>query len=84
MKKIQNALLLSCIKVTELLEKKKVIPLNIFENVRLKIHLSMCKACQSYVHQSDAMDEMFEKLGNKLEDNDIEIFQKKLTEKIKE
>lgn len=56
-------LFLSCLKVTELIEKSKIIPLSQIEIIRLKIHLSMCNACDTYRQQSDALDNM---LGNLL------------------
>lgn len=58
MKKLKNALLLSCKKVTQLIEKRKLFGnLSWVQQLQLKMHVSMCKACQNYMHQSDILDE---------------------------
>ncbi len=50
--RIMNFLFLSCHKSTELIEKKIERKLSFFEEIRLKMHLSMCKACSSFRKQS--------------------------------
>jgi hypothetical protein len=82
MKNLQNKLFLSCLKVTELLEKREIIPLNLLEKIRLRVHLSMCKACHAYEKQSETIDALFEKLGNSLDEDEIASSQKRLTEKL--
>jgi hypothetical protein len=52
MKKIMNIFFLSCLKASELIEKKIHFKLSITENIRLKIHKSMCDACTRYEKQS--------------------------------
>ena len=45
-----------------LIEKQKIFGrLSAMRSLQLKIHLSMCKACQSYVKQSNAIDKGLEK-----------------------
>ena len=46
----------SCKKATEMVEKKNVVGLNFSENLKLKLHLSICKACKSYQKQSVLID----------------------------
>lgn len=51
-----NILVLSCKKATELIEKRSMTKLNILDRIQLKIHLSMCKACNQYSKQSEFID----------------------------
>lgn len=50
---------LSCKKTTELVEQQWFVKLGFLENLKLKIHLSICKACCSYHEQSKAIDYFF-------------------------
>ncbi|MCF8224752.1 MAG: hypothetical protein K9J30_02610 [Bacteroidales bacterium] len=52
MKKIMHRLFLSCLKATELIEKKMHFQLSTKERVQLKMHKMMCGACSSYEKQS--------------------------------
>lgn len=52
MKKIMHKLFLSCLKATELVEKKMHFGLTTRERLQLKIHKMMCDACSSYEKQS--------------------------------
>lgn len=52
MKKIMHILFLSCLKATELIEKKIHFSLSAKETIQLKIHKTMCEACSSYEKQS--------------------------------
>lgn len=52
MKKIMHILLLSCLKATELIEKKMNFKLGFTEKMQLKVHKMMCSACSNYEKQS--------------------------------
>ena len=52
MKKIIQILFLSCLKATEMIEKKLHFKLSIKEKIQLKLHLMMCDACKKYEKQS--------------------------------
>jgi hypothetical protein len=52
MKKIMNMLFLSCLKASELIEKKIHFRLSFMEKIRLSVHKSMCDACTRYEKQS--------------------------------
>ncbi len=52
MKRLMNILILSCLKASELIEKKQLFGLNIMEKIQLHIHKKMCDACNSYEIQS--------------------------------
>jgi hypothetical protein len=52
MKKLMHTLFLSCLKATELIEKKLHFRLSGREKLQLKMHKLMCDACTSYEKQS--------------------------------
>ena len=49
-------LFLSCLKATELIEKKLIFKLSSKESVQLKVHKMMCDACTNYERQSILID----------------------------
>lgn len=61
MKKLMHFMFLSCIKATELIEKKLFIGLSIREKVQLMLHKSMCDACTRYGKQSEELDHYLQK-----------------------
>jgi len=87
MENIKNSLFLSCLKATGFIEKKQAIGLNFTEEIQLKIHLSMCKACAAYVHQSRAIEEGLIKNYKKKDvsgtEDTLDQFEKEIKEKIK-
>ena len=52
MKKLMHILFLSCLKATELIEKKMHFKLSATEKIQLKLHKMMCDACTQYEKQS--------------------------------
>ena len=52
MKRIMHILFLSCLKATELIEKKMHFKLSFIEKMKLKAHKMMCSSCTSYEKQS--------------------------------
>jgi len=52
MRSIKHFFLISCLKATELIEKKFYFKLSFSERLQLKVHKSMCKACALYGKQS--------------------------------
>jgi hypothetical protein len=52
MKKIMHILFLSCLRATELIEKKLHFKLSVKEKLQLRTHKMMCKACSNYEKQS--------------------------------
>jgi len=51
-KRLMNRLFLSCLKATELLEKRLHFSLNMKERYQLKMHKMMCDACRRYDRQN--------------------------------
>ena len=56
MKKIMHILFLSCLKATELIEKKHHFKLSVTERLQLRMHKIMCNACTRYEKQSILLD----------------------------
>lgn len=56
MKKLMHMLFLSCLKATELIEKKLLFRLSLSEKIRLEMHKAMCDACSLYEKQSSTID----------------------------
>ena len=56
MKRIIHILLLSCLKATELIEKKMHFKLSFIERLQLKAHKMVCKACANYEKQSELLE----------------------------
>ncbi len=50
--KLMHKLFLSCLKATELIEKKLHVKLSVKERLQLKMHKMMCSACTNYEKQS--------------------------------
>jgi cyanate lyase len=64
MKKLMHILFLSCLKATELIEKKFHFHLTFRERMQLKMHTSMCKACSMYKDQSATLNKALSKIEN--------------------
>lgn len=56
MKKLMHTLFLSCLKATELIEKKMHFRLSARERLQLKMHKMMCSACSLYEKQSTTIE----------------------------
>ncbi len=52
LKRILGTVTFSCWKITEMVESEAVTKLSIFDRIRYKTHLGVCKACRSYEKQS--------------------------------
>ncbi len=53
--------MLSCIRATELVEKKLDYKLNFLEKSQLYLHTRMCSACSLYEQQSKILDKALKK-----------------------
>lgn len=56
-KKIMHFMFLSCLKATELIEKKFHVKLSFQEKIQLELHKMMCDACKNYEKQSLVLEE---------------------------
>lgn len=85
MKKLIHILFLSCLKATELIEKKLNFKLSFKEKLQLKAHKMICNACRNYEKQSVLIDN---RLKNQEKTNslkiDLEKFKKSVVDKLNE
>ena len=58
MKPFNDILLISCLRATELIEKKFHLNLSFGDRLRLSVHKMMCSACSSYEKQSSIIDKL--------------------------
>ncbi len=76
---------LSCLKATELIEKKIQFELTFSEKLRLRVHKSMCSACTNYEKQDYFMEKAISNIEN-IESQkiklDLDKFKKSIIEKI--
>ena len=83
MKKVMNKLFLSCLKATELIEKKLHFKLSFAEKIQLKMHKAMCDACTLYEKQSNTLDKALAASASKDEIAiDLNDFKKEIMAKI--
>lgn len=61
---VMNAMMLSCVKATQLLEMKEYVPLSFIQTMQLHMHTTMCSGCRNYMKQSRLIDELIEKNFN--------------------
>lgn len=57
---IMHTLLFSCKKAAALLDQGAITPLAPLQHLRLSIHVSMCKGCGAYNHQSELIEHLLE------------------------
>ena len=85
MKKIMHILFLSCLKATELIEKKIHFKISFKEKLQLKVHKMMCDACTNFEKQSKFLEKGIEDQHKKLyADMDIEQLKKQIELNLKE
>jgi len=58
MKPFNDILLISCLRATELIEKKFHLKLSFGDRLRLSVHKMMCSACSNYEKQSSIIDKL--------------------------
>ena len=80
---LMNKLVLSCLKATELIERKFHVKLKLRQRLQLKIHLMICDACANYQKQSEFLDKgISQHLKEASTSVDIELLKKTIQEKI--
>lgn len=78
-----HILFLSCLKATELIEKKLSFRLSAKEKIQLKAHKMMCSACRNYEKQSVLIEKAMENRQDIKEYKlDLEQFKVSLMEKL--
>ena len=78
-----NKLFLSCLKATELLEKKLHFNLSLRERYQLRVHKMMCEACRRYEKQTVFIDNHL-KYQNPIAGStiDVEALKKQINDKL--
>ncbi len=61
---IMNAMLLSCVKATELMEMKENVPLGLLKTMQLHMHTAMCSGCRNYMKQTKLINQLLNKMFN--------------------
>lgn len=85
MKKIIRMLFLSCLKATELIEKKFHFKLSTKEKLQLKMHKMMCEACTKYDKQSSLLEKgISEALKNNYTDIELDNLKLMIHRKIEQ
>lgn len=85
MKKIMHIVFLSCVKATELIEKKMHFKLSRRERLQLKAHKMMCDACRLYEKQSDVIEKGISSLQKSdVKTPDLEEFKRAIHKKLAE
>jgi len=69
--------MLSCKRATELIEKRLVVGLSSGEKIRLKMHMGMCEACQTYEKQSIIMDSAVKKYAEGQNQENVKLSPKR-------
>ena len=83
MKKLMHILFLSCLKATELIEKKLHFKLSFSEKLQLKVHKMMCNACSNYEKQNLIIEESIANQENANNNQiDVEQFKVSILEKL--
>lgn len=76
---------LSCLKATELIEKKFHFELSLREKLQLKMHKMMCEACTKYEKHSTLIEKGISNLEKlKVPTVDVEALKTKISKKIEE
>lgn len=81
MKKLIHILFLSCLKATELIDKKIYFRLSFMEKLQLTMHKTMCSACRRYEKQGLLIEKG---LSRQLEKEPFNIDLEKIKLEIKE
>ena len=85
MKKLMQFLFLSCLKATELIEKKLHFTLSFKEKLQLKVHKMMCDACTHYEKQNIIIEKGIANLHDIKEvdtEEDLDELKKTILEKL--
>ncbi len=54
---IMDAMMLSCVKSTQLMEMKEGVPLGFVKTMQLHMHTAMCSGCRNYMKQTKLINE---------------------------
>jgi len=78
---LMNKLMLSCLKATELMERKQLRPLSFMENMQLHLHTTVCSGCRNYLKQTALINKLLDKNFNSLKETDTTTLEEKILSK---
>ncbi len=85
MKRLMHYLFLSCLKATELIEKRIYFKLSFKEKMQLEVHKMLCDACSNYEKDSILIDKTLQKQNTKppvITGINLKAFEQSLLEKL--
>lgn len=83
MKHIMHILMLSCLKATELIEKRFHVRLSYKERIQLRMHTLMCDKCARYEKQSEFLEKGIEHLSSShIHGKNLDALKLKITKKL--
>lgn len=74
--------MLSCVKATELMELRELIPLSVRQKVQLRMHLAMCSGCRNYMKQTELINKLLNKTFSSTTVVDTSELEKSILSKI--
>lgn len=77
-----NTLTLSCVKATELIEQRVLVPLSIMQKMQLQMHVAMCSGCRNYMKQTALINKFLNKTFNSVMENDAAALEEKILSNI--
>lgn len=86
LKKILHILFLPCKEATLLMEKRNAQKISAKENMRLSLHIAICKWCKVYNEKLILLDKIFRKTltekNTEINESEIQDFKNKMIEKL--
>lgn len=79
---LMNAMMLSCVKATEFMEQKELMPLSLMQKVQLRMHIAMCSGCRNYVRQTVLINKLLDRTFNSAVVADSSDLEKRIIAKI--
>lgn len=78
---LMNAMMLSCVKATELIEQKELTPFSLMQKVQLRMHVAMCSGCRNYMKQTALINKLLNKTFNSVLQTDTASLEEKILSK---
>jgi predicted anti-sigma-YlaC factor YlaD len=79
---LMNKMMLSCVKATQLMEQKELMPLSFMQEMQLKMHVAMCSGCKNYMKQAALINKLLNKTFNSVRETDTKALEEKILSNI--
>jgi hypothetical protein len=73
--------MLSCVKATEFMEQRELMPLNLMQKMQLKMHNAVCSGCRNYQKQTALINKLLNKTFNSIPQTDTTVLEEKILSK---